>query len=210
MACLQGCLVEAHLQAIVRASHTSIPTAIVSYWPEPIALFLYYSVSSFYWDLMLILLYLAGWVQDDLGLQGNVIPYLQVPVWLLLLKYLGIYLLILRCNIGPWRTIISHVSHVLGPPLSVLSKQLTQYRPRTGPVLAHNGMFTGIWTIQGHIPINMPLCASTGPVLGQCSQHRISTGLVLTTNGMFTGIPWRSLASWVTSTCSPWPRGPYY
>ena len=33
----------------------------------------------------------------------------------------------------------------------------------------------------------MPLCASTGPVLGRCCQHRTSTGPVLATNGMFTG-----------------------
>ena len=39
------------------------------------------------------------------------------------------------------------------------------------------------WTI----PIIMPWCASTGPVLGRCCQHRTSTGPVLATNGMFTG-----------------------
>ena len=33
----------------------------------------------------------------------------------------------------------------------------------------------------------MPLCASTGPVLGRCCQHRPSTGPVLATNGMYTG-----------------------
>ena len=33
----------------------------------------------------------------------------------------------------------------------------------------------------------MPLCASTGPVLGRCCQHQTSTGPVLATNGMFTG-----------------------
>ena len=38
-----------------------------------------------------------------------------------------------------------------------------------------------------NIPINMSLCASTGPVLGRCCQHRNSTGPVLATNGMFTG-----------------------
>ena len=32
----------------------------------------------------------------------------------------------------------------------------------------------------------MPLCASTGPVLGRCCQHRHSTGPVLATTGMFT------------------------
>ena len=31
----------------------------------------------------------------------------------------------------------------------------------------------------------MPLCASTGPVLGRRCQHRTSTGPVLATNGMF-------------------------
>ena len=36
-------------------------------------------------------------------------------------------------------------------------------------------------------PINMPLCASTGPVPGRCWQHRPGTGPVLATNGMFTG-----------------------
>jgi len=33
-------------------------------------------------------------------------------------------------------------------------------------------------------PINMPLCASTGPVLVQCCQHQTSTGPVLATNDM--------------------------
>ena len=35
--------------------------------------------------------------------------------------------------------------------------------------------------------INMPLCASTGTVLGRRWQHRPSTGLVLAHNGMFMG-----------------------
>ena len=39
----------------------------------------------------------------------------------------------------------------------------------------------------GEYPINMPLCASTGPVLCQCCQHRTSTGPVLAHNGMFIG-----------------------
>ena len=39
----------------------------------------------------------------------------------------------------------------------------------------------------GRFPINMPLCASTGPVLSRCSQHHTSTGPVLANNGMFTG-----------------------
>ena len=39
-----------------------------------------------------------------------------------------------------------------------------------------------------NIPVNMPLYASTGPVLGRCCQHRTSTGPVQATNGMFTGI----------------------
>ena len=34
--------------------------------------------------------------------------------------------------------------------------------------------------------MNMPLCASIGPVLGRCSQHRTSTSPILV-NGMFTG-----------------------
>ena len=38
------------------------------------------------------------------------------------------------------------------------------------------------------IPVNMPLCASTGPVLVRCCRHRPSTGPVLATNGMFTGM----------------------
>ena len=37
-------------------------------------------------------------------------------------------------------------------------------------------------------PVNMLLCASTGPVLGRCCQHRTSIGPVLATNGMFAGI----------------------
>ena len=36
-------------------------------------------------------------------------------------------------------------------------------------------------------PVNMPLVASTGPVLGQCWQHRPSTLPVLAHNGMFMG-----------------------
>ena len=45
-----------------------------------------------------------------------------------------------------------------------------------------------------HIPINIPVCASTGPVLGRCCQHRTSTGPVLATNGMFTGLlSWHAL-----------------
>jgi len=36
-------------------------------------------------------------------------------------------------------------------------------------------------------PVNMPLRANTGPVLGRCCQHLASTGPVLATNGMFTG-----------------------
>ena len=34
-------------------------------------------------------------------------------------------------------------------------------------------------------PVNMPLCASTGPVLGRCWQHQPSAGPVLTCTGMF-------------------------
>jgi len=37
-----------------------------------------------------------------------------------------------------------------------------------------------------HNPINMPLCASTGPVLVRCCQHRTSLGPVPATSGMFT------------------------
>ena len=71
--------------------------------------------------------------------------------------------------------------------------------PRTGRVLVHNGMFTelvilhriiSLSKVSFHLsdhPINMPLCASTVPVLGRCWQHRTSTGPVLVTNGMFTG-----------------------
>ena len=39
-----------------------------------------------------------------------------------------------------------------------------------------------MWNI---FPINMPLCASTGPVLGRCWQHWPSTGSVLAHNSMF-------------------------
>jgi len=39
-----------------------------------------------------------------------------------------------------------------------------------------------------HFPINMPLRASTGPVLVRCCQHRPSTGPVPARNGMFTGL----------------------
>ena len=38
------------------------------------------------------------------------------------------------------------------------------------------------------IPVNMPLVASTGPVLVRCWQHRPSTGPVLAHNGMFMGM----------------------
>ena len=37
------------------------------------------------------------------------------------------------------------------------------------------------------IPVNMPLVASTGPVLVRCWQHRPSTGPVLAHSGMFMG-----------------------
>ena len=33
--------------------------------------------------------------------------------------------------------------------------------------------------------VNMPLCASTGPVLDRCIGYRTSTGPVLAHNGMF-------------------------
>ena len=59
-----------------------------------------------------------------------------------------------------------------------------QHWTSTGPVVATNGMFTGILRPTVH----MPVCASTGPVLGRCCQHWTSTGPVLATNGMFTGI----------------------
>ena len=36
-------------------------------------------------------------------------------------------------------------------------------------------------------PVNMPLVASTGPVLVRCWQRRTSTGPVLAHNGMFMG-----------------------
>ena len=45
----------------------------------------------------------------------------------------------------------------------------------------------------------MPLCASTGPVLGRYCQHRTSTGPVLATNGMFTGIMAQCLNSYIMS-----------
>ena len=35
-------------------------------------------------------------------------------------------------------------------------------------------------------PVNMPLRAGTGPVLGRCSQHRTNTGPVLAPTGIFT------------------------
>ena len=38
------------------------------------------------------------------------------------------------------------------------------------------------------IPINMPLCASTGPVLDRCWQHRTSTCPVMAHYGMFMGM----------------------
>ena len=40
------------------------------------------------------------------------------------------------------------------------------------------------------IPVNMPLFASTGPVLVRCWQHRPNTGPVLAHNGMFMGCYW--------------------
>ena len=90
-----------------------------------------------------------------------------------------------------------------------------QHRASTGLVPAHNGMFTG-WSLQGiclqwkhrifestlslkfvyrnwvvsikmQYHLNMPLVASTGPVLVRCCQHRSSTGPVLAHNGMFMG-----------------------
>jgi len=38
------------------------------------------------------------------------------------------------------------------------------------------------------IPVNMPLRAGTGPVLGRCCQHWTSTGPVLAPTGMLTGM----------------------
>ena len=46
-------------------------------------------------------------------------------------------------------------------------------------------------------PVNMPLVASTGPVLVRCCQHRPSTGPVLAHNGMLMG-------KWVYWTASGW------
>ena len=40
---------------------------------------------------------------------------------------------------------------------------------------------------RAHHPVNMPVCASTGPVQGRCCQHRPITGPVPATNDMFTG-----------------------
>ena len=54
-------------------------------------------------------------------------------------------------------------------------------------------------------PINMPLCASTGPVLVRCCQHPTSTGPVLATNGMFTGT---YLRMWVAPRSTPRLRPP--
>jgi len=48
--------------------------------------------------------------------------------------------------------------------------------------------FRGLWCDHIVTPINMPLRASIGPVLGRCCQHWTSTGLVLAPTGMFTGI----------------------
>ena len=47
-----------------------------------------------------------------------------------------------------------------------------------------------MWPNQTHnsFPVNMPLVASTGPLLVRCWQHRTSTGPVLATNGMFMGL----------------------
>ena len=41
------------------------------------------------------------------------------------------------------------------------------------------------------LPVNMPLTASTGPVLVRCCQHGTSTSPVLAVNGMFTGLHMR-------------------
>ena len=38
------------------------------------------------------------------------------------------------------------------------------------------------------VPVNMPVCAITGPVLVWCSQHWPSIDPVLAHNGMFTGV----------------------
>ena len=53
----------------------------------------------------------------------------------------------------------------------------------------------------GCSPVNIPLAASTGPVLSRCWQHRPSTGPVLTNDGMFTGnFHYASCQMWLTST----------
>ena len=51
---------------------------------------------------------------------------------------------------------------------------------------------------QNTYPVNMPVCASTGPVLGRCCQHRTSTVPVLAHYGMFMGyvIAWIKEISW--------------
>jgi len=47
---------------------------------------------------------------------------------------------------------------------------------------------------RGHsVPINMPLSASIGPVLGRCYQHRTSIRPVLAHTGIFTGVLVRKL-----------------
>ena len=50
------------------------------------------------------------------------------------------------------------------------------------------GLMKSSLLVTTSFPINMPLCASTGPVLGRWWQHRTSTGRVLAHNGMFMGI----------------------
>ena len=52
-------------------------------------------------------------------------------------------------------------------------------------------------------PINMPLWASTGPVLGRWCQHRTSTDPVLATNSILQGYHMKSCANVLVYQCSP-------
>ena len=71
------------------------------------------------------------------------------------------------CECYSWLTL--HTLHVI------------DYNPQIKQTMLKR-LVTKYW---GNIPINMPLCASTGPVLVQCCQHRPSTGPVLAHNGVF-------------------------
>ena len=129
----------------------------------------------------------ARWVYSDAG---------RSDCSSVMLCYAMLYYVMLRCFVHKKRILIGiwtgftwllrYDTHV-----KALSAQYCQWYGRKEDSVAITWL---------HVyPINMPLCASTGHVLGRCCQHRTSTGPVLATNGMFTKMVADELV-WVYST----------